>query len=141
MGLSGSDQSNHLSPIDGSNGLSYPNHGEYPRGDGSVVQCAGLTLDSEEGINGMLFQDIPFELECHANNDSDDLPKNIFGSPDLQQQIRTLISKHSKVFRRTITPESARVQPLVLNVDDTKGHCRANNLVSQLGYRQRRKRI
>ena len=132
MGLPGTVHPHRLSPIDGAEGLSGLNYGDDSEGVGSVVQCAGLILSSEEVVNGMIFQGITFEIELHTINASDDLPKNTFGSAELQHEIRMLVSKHSRVYRRTLTPVAATISPLVLTVVDAKWNGRAQSLPLRL---------
>jgi hypothetical protein len=122
LGESGPDQPIPLSPIEVSNDFRSPNQLSFADRVGSVQTLAGLNQEYEEDMNGMKFLDIPFEIDSQVAGE-DDLPKNIFGDTSLQEKIRALVSRHSGVFRRTLTPEPARVTPLVLTVDEERWNC------------------
>jgi hypothetical protein len=131
LGESGPDQPIPLSPIEVSNDFRSPNQLRVTDRVGSVQTLAGLNQEYEADMNGLRYLDIPFEIDSQVAGE-DDLPKNSFGDTSLQEKIRALVSRHSGVFRRTLTPEPARVTPLVLTVDEERWNCRANSLPPRL---------
>lgn len=91
-----------------------------------IVKHVSELLDYEPAANGIPEKWDSLDEQLNANNlmvvtDAPaTLPTKIYGDPDMQNDIRSLLVEYTDIFRTTVAPEPAKVPPMELKVDRDK---------------------
>ena len=92
---------------------------------GTISHVSEL-LDYEPSANGIPEKWDSLDEYLTADNlmvvteEPDNLPTKIHGSPELQQDIRSLLVEYSDIFRTTVAPIPAEIPPMEIKVDRVK---------------------
>ena len=91
-----------------------------------IIKHVSELLDYEPAANGIPEKWDSLDEQLNANNlmvvteAPATLPTKIYGDPEMQKDIRSLLVEYSDIFRTTVAPEPAKVPPMELKVDRDK---------------------
>ena len=89
-------------------------------------------IDDNDYIDQSTVEDINNVLPSDTKEKKNDLLPTIHGSSTLQTALKALCFEYKDIFSSTLTATPARVNPLVLNVDETKWLTKKNRAPARL---------
>ena len=97
--------------------------------------------DVDDGLDHESFMDNLVNRQAINKSKDDYLKCKIQGEEDLQTDVKELVFKYKRIFRKTLVPEPAFLEPMVLKVDEEKWRLNKNRQPRRPYDKNKRKAI